>query len=606
MSHFNGRPSKTPASVVKAFEKLRADYDMSRKSRHVRHRTGTNPTGSGADYHYRTEADYYRDMEQARAMDLNDSLIGVLADRRVDNIVQGGFTYDPDTGDKALDKDLKERWNEEANDPDLCDIAGEMVWSDIERNACRAESIDGDQVIVGTQDGPFQIIEAHLVQTSSKVDDTFLGVTTDKFGKRLKYWVREELNVFGQKSEAVPLDVRNEAGIRQLFHVYNPKRSTMTRGVTQLAPVFGFSAMLEDINFAKLVQQQNVSMWAVLFEYPVAPAGNPPSSGYGDTSTELSPSGETRTIEGYTPGMEFHGYNGQKVTGFSPNVPNSEYFEQVRMITQLLGVNFGLPLCLVLMDGSETNFSGWRGAVDEARKGFEADQNNLIRRLHTPATRWRISHWMESDKALKKAGSKKGVDIFRHTWRAPTWKYIEPVADADGDAAQLKHGLNSRRRLHAQRGGADWGELNVEIIEDNSMAIRNAMKEADAIAKEFPNQPPASWRDLIPMSMPEGATIAMQDPAAIEVQKQQAAASEDTDPAPAPTGEYAGISRQQWNRNRKAINDILTELATGQTSEAAARVYLGGLGLAEASINALIDDAKDGSVDTPEVQTDVE
>ena len=60
----------------------------------------------------------------------------------------------------------------------------------------------------------------------------------------------------------------------------------------------------------------------------------------------------------------------------------------------------------------------------------------------------------------------------------------------------------------------------------------------------------------------------------------------------------------QFTRNRKAIKKILEELASGETSEQAARVYLGGIGLTLASVDALIADAIDGTIDTPEVLQD--
>ena len=92
--------AKKRQTLQSAFDSIRADYDMSRASRFVRKRSGVAPQGSGADYHYRTEQQYYRDIEQARDMDRNDAVIGILADRRVDNIVQSGFKLDPKTGDK--------------------------------------------------------------------------------------------------------------------------------------------------------------------------------------------------------------------------------------------------------------------------------------------------------------------------------------------------------------------------------------------------------------------------------------------------------------------------------------------------------------------------
>ena len=594
---------KGPRTIQSEFADIRADYDATRYSRFVRRRTGVAPMGAGADYHFRTEKEYYDLIEQARDMDRNDGLVGILADRRVDNIVQSGFTLDPKTGDKGLDDALWQWWEDLSTDPDQCDVTGECTWKEIERQACRSESIDGDIIITGTEDGTFQLLESHLIRTKSKTDDTFLGVTTDAVGRRLQYHVADELSQFGQFGDVTPVDVRNDDGIRQVFHVFNPKRANVTRGVTQLAPVFSLSGMLEDINFAKLVQQQVVSCFAVFRK--MAAGGNrlPSADGYGDAKTETTAAG-SRQLEGVSPGMEVIGQPGEELQGFSPNVPNSEYFQQVKLILQIIGVNFGLPLCLVLMDGSETNFSGWRGAVDEARKGFIADQMNLVRRLNRPAYIWRLWYELQQKGSqFKRSFSKLQQGIFRHNWNLPTWSYIEPVADAQGDAEQLKNALTSPRRLHAAR-GKDWEEIAEESIADNAFAIQKAQTQAAAINAEFPNGPQITWRDLIALPMPAGTTMAMQDPAAIAVQEKTAAQSGDGGDTQ-PTGEFAGLSTQQWNRNRKAIAKVLEELSRGESSEQAARVYLGGIGLTQQSVDALITDAMDGTVDTPEVLKDV-
>lgn len=594
----------SPRNIAKIFDAIRADYDATKQSRFIRRRAGVAPQGGNADYHFRTEVKYYDLIEQARDMDRNDGLVGTLADRRVDNIVQQGFSLDTKTGDKVLDEELWNRWQTFANDPELCDIAGELCFHEIERLACRAESIDGDIVVVGTEDGPLQTIEAHAIQTSTKIENTFLGVTRNQYGRREQYHVRYDLNEFGNKSESQPIDVRNDEGIRQLFHVYNPKRVNATRGVTQLAPVFSLSGMLEDINFAKLVQQQIVSCFAIFRKLAAGTQDLPSVDGiYGEPSTEnIPPNGGTRQLEGIAPGMEIVGRAGEELTGFSPAVPNSEYFQQVRLILQIIGVNFGLPLCLVLMDGSETNFSGWRGAVDEARKGFVADQENLVRRLHKPVYQWWLNREISLDNSLKKASRRDGIVIDGHKWNLPTWSYIEPVADAEGDLKQLQGALTSPRRMHAAR-GKDWETISDEIIEDNSYAIERAQKQADKINEAFPNGPMLTWRDFIPLPMQVGATIAMQDPAAVKAQEQAAGGSGDS--SAQPSGEFAGLSTLQWNRNRKAIQKVLQELASGATSEGAARVYLEGLGLQPKSIDALITDSSDGVIDTPEVTTDI-
>jgi lambda family phage portal protein len=512
--------SKKPEGIAGWFDSIRADYDATKQSRFIRRRTGVAPQGGSADYHFREEIKYYELIEQARDMDRNDGLVGTLADRRVDNIVQQGFTLDTKTGDKGLDRELWERWDEFANDPERCDIAGELCWHEIERLVCRAESIDGDIVVLGTEEGSFQTIEAHAIQTSSREENTFLGVTRNLYGRRDQYHVRYDLNQFGQKSSSIPIDVRNADGLRQLFHVYNPKRVSVTRGVTQLAPVFSLSGMLEDINFAKLVQQQIVSCFAIFRKMAANSDELPSVAGiYGEAGSEVNPAG-TRQLEGISPGMEIVGRAGEELQGFSPNVPNSEYFQQVKLILQVIGVNFGLPLCLVLMDGSETNFSGWRGAVDEARKGFVADQQNLVRRLHTPGYLWWLNREISLDNSLKKASRRDSVNIEGHKWNLPTWSYIEPVADAEGDLKQLQGALTSPRRMHAAR-GKDWEEISEEIIADNFYAISRAQKQAEALNKQFPNGPMLTWRDLIPLPMQAGATLAMQDPAAVKQEDEE-------------------------------------------------------------------------------------
>jgi hypothetical protein len=76
-----------------------------------------------------------------------------------------------------------------------------------------------------------------------------------------------------------------------------------------------------------------------------------------------------------------------------------------------------------------------------------------------------------------------------------------------------------------------------------------------------------------------------------------AAGNADTT-AQQPAGEMSDMSRLQWGRNRKAIEDILAELIAGTASETKARVFLQTLGLTEATASALIQDAQDGTIDT--------
>jgi len=510
------RGSKDPGaviSVVTDFRDARADYEMSKTSRFVRQRTGLAPGGGPADFHYRNEAAYYRDIEKARDMDRNDAIVGQTLDRAVANIVQDGFTLDPKTGSRKLDAELWKRWQDWSHESSDCDIVGESSFHDFESLAMRSMLLDGDCGFMGLVSGHLQMHEAHVIQTSTSRDNTHLGVEVDTFGRHVRYWIMSDsVDRRSIKKEiAQPVEVYTN-GMRTFFHVYKPKRKSLRRGVTAFAPIFALTGMFEDIQFAKLVQQQVVSCFAI-FKKKAANSDPLPSAdgGFGSQATETTSTGQVRQIENLSPAMMIEGNPGEELQGFSPNVPNSEYFEHVKLMLQMIGVNLGLPLCLVLMDGSETNFSGWRGAVDEARKGFRDNQRNLVRRFHTPVYKWKVQQWIEESADLRLMANSSRVDVFKHKFNAPSWQYIDPVDDAKGDKLRLENALISPRRLHAER-GHDWEEVSDEIVSDNAQAIIRAKKQAVKINESIEDNQPVHWRDLISLPMPSGVTMSMQDP----------------------------------------------------------------------------------------------
>ena len=95
------------------------------------------------------------------------------------------------------------------------------------------------------------------------------------------------------------------------------------------------------------------------------------------------------------------------------------------------------------------------------------------------------------------------------------------------------------------------------------------------------------------MPMPQGLQMTMQDPQVVEAQKQQAQVA-----ATSGTGEMANASRRQFTNNQKAMGDLLSALINDSMSEARVRVGLSTLGLSKENVDALILDAKDGTVDT--------
>lgn len=490
-------------------EFLRADYTAARASRY-RRRRNVPGGGSGADYHYRSEGDYLRVLEYARDMDRNDCIVGQTVDRAVVNAIQQGFTPDPQTGDETLNKDLLARWYGWADDADECDLAGEMCFYDFEQLVYRASLVDGDTFPLPTTAGALQVIEGHRCRTPSGTKKNVVhGVRLDEFRRRVEYWfTRDDVDPtqsVKRVGDVYTVPARDDEGRRQVFHVFNPKRISQTRGVSALAPVFDVLGMFEDINFAKLVQQQTVSAFAVFRQRASDFAGGMPGATGEEETTSLGDSGgNSMTTMGVRPGEIIYGQPGEELKGFSPNVPNAEFFEHVKLILTLIGVNLGLPLALVTLDASQTNFSGWRGAVDQARMGFKRNQKWLIAKFHRPVWRWKVGQWAAEDPALRAAGER--IDIYAHRWKEPRWPYIQPLDDAGAQLLRVRNALTSPRRIQAEQ-GADWDEVADELVADNAAAIRKAKTVAQEINDEFDDGQPVHWRELISLPAPEGLIV---------------------------------------------------------------------------------------------------
>ncbi len=494
------QPENQTSAMLQSMREARADYNAAKPSRYRRKRTGVTSYGNGADYHYRIETDYFGIIEQARDAERNDSLINRIVESFTTNVIQSGFKLDPQTGDEALDLELWERWAAWSDDPDECDIAGEFSFHEYENLILRRSVFDGDVFVLPLQTGQMQMVEAHRVRTPRSTKKNVIhGVMLDDYRRRVEYWITKDdidpMSSVKLVSDVVQYPARDSEGNRQVLHVYDAKRMTQTRGMSALAVIIDPVAMRDDIEFATMVKQQAASCYAIIRERQMGADVNNDPGGLGYTYTQQQGGGYTRQVGAIAPGMEVLGEPGEKITGFSPNIPNPEYFQQISGIVRLISANLGCPPEIALFDTTQTTFHGYRGAVDEARRGFRRNQEWLKKRFHCPVYRWKVRQWIAEDSALRNRAAALGERIFNHKWNAPNWAYIDPTKDAQGDATQLEKGLISPRRWASGR-GYDIDELNDEIVADNSSRIRKALTEAQAIEEEFPGAG-VTWRDIL-------------------------------------------------------------------------------------------------------------
>jgi len=505
------------AEFREALNEYRSDYDIGGTGRYYPTPKGVQAQGSGADYHYANETQFFRAIERARHFDRNNMVVGQGVNRLAANLVQDGFTLNVGTKDKGADQALKDRWYEWSEDPEACDYEGEKTFYQMEVLAARTVPVDGDIFCLPLEQGSLQWMEAHRCRrpASMRRNTCLHGVNLDSDTARRKsyFFTREDVDPLGRVKtlkDVIEVQARGDDGEKQVLHVYWPQRFSQRRGVTAFAPVGLPIQYHDDIQFANLVATQVQSCFAIL-EQQLAGMNVPPPARTGNEAqtgartTEALEDGTTRTQEGMAPGMRVRAKEGWGLTGFAPTIPGPRYIEHSLMILTIIAINLDLPVHVLLLDPSRTNFSGWRGAIEQARIRFRVMQRLLINQFYSPVYRWKVRQWMTEDRGLQSVFEKHGNAIFGHTWNPPTWQYIEPLKDIQANTLEAASSGTSRRRQAARRGD-DWDELVPEIAEDNGKLIEAAYLKADALNKQYPELK-LTWRDVISLPMPDGVTV---------------------------------------------------------------------------------------------------
>lgn len=512
------RPPLQLNEVTRAFSDARAAYKTSLDNEHARRISGVRLSGSSHDYHIQSEYAYFKSVEIARDICRNDIIVGQGIERLIANIMQCGFSLDPKTGNSNIDQFVKERWQLFSRSKTESDITGQHTFDSLARLVLRHSIVDGDSIVLPLSSGQLQVVENHRLRTPRSIGDDAAklcihGVQLNGLRQRTKYYITKDdissSDVPGLM-DVVAYPAYNADGSPAVLHIYHPKRVTQTRGIPKTEVITDHVGMHDDINFAKLVQQQHVSAWSVFVKRPMGwehPGGLEPEVYY----EQDGETGVMKAIQNVTAGMMYLGNPGEEIQGFSPNVPNPTFFDHSRQVQQLIALNLDLPLVLFLMDASETNFSGWRGALESAKLAFRHFQQWFAESFHREVFRWKMRQWLtpgsgHEDYALM-AISQRGYNLFNHEWVFPTWPYIEPLKDASADLLEMRNSLTSPRRV-MQRRGMDWDVVFRETITDNANAIREAMVAAHEINSSKPaSQDPVQWREVLNTPTPDGVQI---------------------------------------------------------------------------------------------------
>lgn len=526
----------------------------------------------------------------SRALVRDNAYAWGVVDTIVSSVVGCGITaqsqYEtPDGNDVEVINEARDSvWREWCQ---VADVNGKLTFEEIQQLAQR-EMVEAGEVLIHIVRTPqnkyrgiyrpvplaLELIEADRIASerdtykvhSSTGNKIIRGVEIDDLGKPLAYWIYPEHPNGPYASRVLP--IRIDAS--EILHLYRVDRIGQTRGVSWFAPVMSW---LRDLG---VYVDNEIQASAVASCFGVA------IKTQGRAGTGLLPSTDEDTVDGndnafeyLEPAMVVRLQPGESIESINPGRPNSASEPWINLMLRGISVGTGLSYEVVSRNYSGTSYSSSRTSMLEDRRRFRRWQQYLVSHLCKPvrdvffeqAAAAGLDNFPTASDLLDDRQSATATE-----WQTPEWEWVDPTSEQSASDAALNSFQSTYQDELGQR-GKNWRNVFYQRAKEEKLKRQLGLVSAD-------------------MANVDATQAEAQNSAAL------AANSNGTTTANQPAGEMADMSRLQWSRNRKAIEDILAEFIAGTSSEAKAKVYLQTLGLTDATASMLLTDAKDGTVDT--------
>jgi lambda family phage portal protein len=488
--------------------------------------------------------------------------------------------YEPESGfdasalNEARDKTWRE-WSE------YCDITGQYSFDELQMIVQR-EIVEAGECLVHMVTVPrdhngiyrpvpfaLELIEADRLAADK---DTYAiartgnirivrGVELDDVGRPVGYWIYPD----HPNSPYTPhqwAPIRIDA--RNILHLFRRDRIGQSRGVSWFAPVVSWlrdmGVYLDNELQASAIASCFVA--AIKTETPLSMNNVP--DGLDAVDADGNP------YDYIQPGQILNLRPGESLESANPGRPNSSAEPWIALMLRGIAVGTGLSYEIVARDFSQTNYSSNRASQLEDRRRFRRWQKYLINNLCRPV-------WDRFCDAAALAGRSEfptmvellddrrkyaGVEF-----QTPTWEWVDPTAEQSAAENSIR-AFQSTYQAELAGKGANWRAVFKQRAKEErllkSLGLTSPTAEVAATAESELMTAEASMVAASDGDMPESPLQ--------------------------PTGEMSETSTQQFNRNRKAIGKILQELADGEISKKAARVFLSAVGMTEQNIDVLIED----------------
>lgn len=445
-------------------------------------RLSKNPhtTRGGSGDGHMNERDLKVMRELSRELDRDNLFAASILDRLEESIFGTGLNLTINTGNKRWDKQALKLFNTWWNDkPENRDI---FSGGDLERILFRSKKVDGDLLIIKLDSGQIQVIEGDRIQTPSNMTSNTRinsGVEINDVGKIIKFYVcQSEDKVVGSKRKYV------EYSADDCIFIAERHRISMTRGVPVFIRNMDLFTDIDEFMNASVVQQK-VSASHCMF---VERKGG--LEGIDGVETGENSEGTQQQQQYIEAGTVMYGEPGESAHMLGAGQTGQQFSPFVTQLLRFAGLIYGLPLELLSLDFSKTNFSSARSVLQVAHRSFSKEHRRFVNQLMAPIVKWKLRQFIKVGK-LPQTNSEIVVGA-----TPPKMISIDPMKETQADIKRINAGLTSMRDVCAMN-GISWSEMLAQRQEE--------IAEAAKIASKLVKSTDEKWtsRDILGISKTE-------------------------------------------------------------------------------------------------------
>ena len=362
-------------------------------------------------------------------LDRTNVLARSVIDRCVDNVIGEGIQIQAATNDESWNQDAESLWNDWAEG--ACDARRLDQWNGLQRLYARHYVRDGDACFVLRSDGSLQLPEPRIMQTPPSMSGQLSivdGVEFDTVGRPVGFHFQG-----AKPSEYVRVEARD---------VVYARRSTeagLTRGIAAFATTARDLDQIDGLIEAVICAAEMAAMLALLI------TTTDQARELGQLRTQVSTASGSKKEFAFEPGMIKYLNPGESVSPVVPAHPSQNLNEFLATMFRRIGLEFGLPLELVTLDFSRTNYSSARAALLQSQKRFRTIQSEMaavVKRVY----RWRVSKWIKEGVL----GARPDAWLCRVI--PPSWPWVDPVKEAQANLLGLDGGWTTLAEICASQG----------------------------------------------------------------------------------------------------------------------------------------------------------